>query len=235
MKSRLFVFASFFFGLLVCGRVTAQVSSGQETEQVKKPSRELLLMELDRRRPDEASPFFADRANEELLEKGKLRSRWEEQGVAVYPNTTSYDSVDRVFGKFFRKVKKSVSFKAKEPPASVAIKVMPGASFSLQDRREISATMIVTNQSKQLTQLVFPTEQRFDFVIKDASGSVLERWSDDRVFEKEEGVLMINPGENVQFSGTLSTREMQPGQAYTLEATVAGNSRFAGYFTLNPR
>ncbi len=235
MKLERFLVVGFLFCFFPCVPGGAQEYAGEEEGKEKRPSKELLLLELDKRRPDEASPFFADREVSAQFEHGKLRSRLQEEGVAIYPNTASYDSADRVLGKFFRGIKKCLSFKGKQAEEQVEIKVVPGASFSLDDRREITATMIVTNRGKKLTQLVFPTEQRFDFAVKDSAGTVLERWSDDRNFEKEQGILMVNPGETVQFSGTLSTREMQPGQTYTLEGTVAGNSRFTGYFTLKPR
>ncbi len=195
----------------------------------------LLLAELDRRRPDEVSPFFAVKEADEYLSSPEARRRADQEGVAIYPNTASYDSADRIFGGFFRSLARSVRFGPEKSASMLTIQVKPEPDFLLAERREISATLTITNHSRKLLRLFFPTTQRFDFVIFDESGREVERWSNDRAFETKEGVVMINPNEKVEYSAFLPTRELQAGQTYTLQAQIAGNEEFSTTILLKPR
>jgi hypothetical protein len=159
----------------------------------------------------------------------------EQRTVAVYPNTASYDSVDAIFGNFARGLVRSLPFRRESAGQMTALEVVPGTTFVLADRREISATLTVKNQSNKLIALDFDTDQRFDFVIKDASGRELERWSNDRNFAQQQGVVMVNPQERITYTATLSTRDMEAGQTYFLEGSIAGNPDFVHVVELQPR
>jgi hypothetical protein len=226
----------FSFCLLLLGSfITSEVLAQTPTPSPTPLADALLLAELDRRRPDEVSPFFAVKEAESYLSSPEARRRAEQEGVAIYPNTASYDSADRIFGGFFRSLTRSVRFGPEKPASMLNLAVKPEPDFLLADRREISATLTITNHGRKLLRLFFPTTQRFDFVIRDSSGREVERWSNDRPFETKDGIVMINPNEKVEYSAFLPTRELQAGETYTLQAEIAGNAEFATSILLKPR
>jgi hypothetical protein len=114
-----------------------------------------------------------------------------------------------------------------------ALKVDP-ATFSLDDRREVTVTFIVENHTNKLVKLDFPTSQRIEILVRDSSGKVIEKWSDDRAFQDVSGVVMINPGEHIQYEEKIATRDMQPGQTYVVEASMANNPEFTKTATVKP-
>lgn len=235
MKSVLPVFLLLF--ALTTGSSPAQTESVDPAApgSINKPaSRELLLSELDRRRPDDTSPFFADRETAEFLNSPAGRRFLEKKDVPTYPNTASYDSVGTVFGGFFKGIFRSIRFGADKPAEMISLSVTPGESFALVDRREITATISIHNPGKKLVAIYFPTSQRFDAIIRDNTGAVVENWATDRAFTPEEAVVMVNPGERLEYSATLSTRELKAGQSYTLEVSLHDNAEYQSSTTLSP-
>ena len=69
-------------------------------------------------------------------------------------------------------------------------------------------------------ELNFPSEQRIEILLRDAAGNVVTRWSDNRAFADQAGTLLINPGEHVEYSETIATRELVPGKVFTVEVMV---------------
>jgi hypothetical protein len=69
-------------------------------------------------------------------------------------------------------------------------------------------------------QLIFPTEQRIEILLHDSTGRVVTRWSDNRAFEEQPSTLLINPGEHVEYSETIATRELSPGKVFAVEVVV---------------
>ena len=86
----------------------------------------------------------------------------------------------------------------------------------LSETRYIEAHITLENISKRYVQLEFPTSQRMDFLITNEQGLLVSRWSDDHPFEPTVGHVGINPGERVEYSGSLSTRDLKPGRSYTV-------------------
>jgi hypothetical protein len=93
----------------------------------------------------------------------------------------------------------------------------------------------VRNNSKELTRLEFPTTQHIEILARNASGSVVERWSDDRGFQSEEGIVVINPRERIEYQEKISTRELRAGQTYTVEATLKSQPDYPASQSVNPR
>jgi hypothetical protein len=87
----------------------------------------------------------------------------------------------------------------------------------LPEQRRITVTLRIANQGKRMAQLEFSTTQRIEAVIKNQSGKIVERWSEDQRFEKEPGVVTINPGERVEYTAVVSTRELVANEAATIE------------------
>jgi hypothetical protein len=107
-------------------------------------------------------------------------------------------------------------------------------SPKLGEQRQVSVTLRLTNKGKRLAQLEFPTSQRVEGLIRDKVGNVIERWSEDQRFERESGVVSINPGERVEYTIALATREMSAGDVYTVEAFIFGYEGLHGSATVMP-
>jgi hypothetical protein len=105
----------------------------------------------------------------------------------------------------------------------------------LKDQRELAVTYTVRNNAKEMTRLEFPSGQRIEILARTQTGSVVERWSDDRSFEKEEGIVVINPRERIEYQEKISTRELRSGQAYTVEAALKTQPDYAISQPVNPR
>ena len=86
------------------------------------------------------------------------------------------------------------------------------------ETRVIEVTVGVVNKGKDPVQLDFPDSRRIEVLVKDESGRVLSKWSDDQRLEKEPGFVLINPGERVEYNARVSTREMTAGKPHTVEA-----------------
>lgn len=224
----------FWFGSLQAREESPEATANEETPAVQ-PSQALLLAELDKRRPDENSPFFTLRERAEFFntEEGQIIA--DQNRVAVYPNTAGNTTVSHAVGEFVSGLTRSFRFWPEKPSRMTSLTVVPGALFSLEDRREIAATLSVTNHGNRLLALEFPTTQRFDFVIVDDAGAEIARWSEDRNFNEEQGVIMVNPQERVDYTANLPTRDMEAGRNYTLTATIANHPEFSHSMTLEPR
>ena len=90
----------------------------------------------------------------------------------------------------------------------------------LSEVRQLPVRVTLTNRGTQAVELNFPSEQRIEILLHDSSRNVVTRWSDNRAFGEEPGTLLINPGEHVEYSETIATRELTPGKVFTVEVTV---------------
>ncbi len=89
-----------------------------------------------------------------------------------------------------------------------------------------SITMIlrVASQTSEDVRLQFASSQRFDFTIRDASGTAVWRWSEGQAFLQVVGVETLGPGRSsityqAEYGGNLT-----PGR-YSLEGTVVARNR----------
>ncbi len=97
---------------------------------------------------------------------------------------------------------------------------LPSEPLKLSEVRQLPVHVILTNRGERAVELVFPTEQRIEILLHDSSGRVVTRWSDNRAFAEQVGTLLINPGEHVEYSETIATRELVPGKVFAVEVTV---------------
>jgi hypothetical protein len=88
----------------------------------------------------------------------------------------------------------------------------------LPDTRVIEVTVAVVNKGRQAVELEFPSSQRIEVLVKSEARKVLQRWSDDQRLDKEQGFILINPGERIEYGARVSTRDMVAGQSYQIEA-----------------
>ena len=93
----------------------------------------------------------------------------------------------------------------------------------LGEARQMDVTVILRNTSKKPVHLNFPSGQTIEILLKEPNtGKILTKWSADRVFNSESRYLLINAEERLEFNEALSTRDMQPGKPYTVEAYFLG-------------
>jgi len=87
----------------------------------------------------------------------------------------------------------------------------------VSENKVMKVTLTLTNRSKKLVQLDFPTSQRVEVLLKTKDGKTIETWSQDQAFTNEPTLVTINPNERLEYSVDVSTRDMVAGQDYTVE------------------
>jgi hypothetical protein len=65
-------------------------------------------------------------------------------------------------------------------------------------------------------QLEFPTTQRIEVLVRNRNGKLVEQWSEDQAFTNEPTLVTINPGERLEYSANIATRDMVGGESYTI-------------------
>ena len=88
----------------------------------------------------------------------------------------------------------------------------------LGETRAVRVALAVVNKGKTAVQLHFPTTQRIEVLLKTEDGKLSSKWSDDQKVDEEQGFLVINPEERLEYSANVSTREMTAGKNYVIEA-----------------
>jgi hypothetical protein len=176
---------------------------------------------------DEGSPFFAERQSAKLA--------LPEDTVAVFPKSKdSPDSVTTIFTKFFTDMFASLKFGRLRAEKTTQNLAVDPSEFSLSERRELDTTYTVRNNTKKMIRLDFNTTQRIDILTSDASGKAIEKWSEDRAFQLQEGIVIINPKERIEYSEKVATREMKPSETYTIKADVVGYPDYTATTTVTP-
>jgi hypothetical protein len=97
---------------------------------------------------------------------------------------------------------------------------LPLEPVKLSEVRQLPVRVLLTNRGDHAVELNFPSEQRFEILLHDAAGQVVTRWSDNRAFADTVGTILINPGEHIEYSETIATRELVPGKVFTVEVTL---------------
>ena len=97
---------------------------------------------------------------------------------------------------------------------------LPSEPVKLSEVRQLPVHVRLTNRGERAVELKFPTEQRIEILLHDATGHVVTRWSENRAFAEQVGTLLINPNEYVEYAETIATRELTPGKVFTVEVNV---------------
>jgi len=139
-----------------------------------------------------------------------------------------------MFTRFFTDMFASVKFGTLQmEPSTEKLTIVP-RDFSLQDRRDLETTYTVRNNTGKMVRLAFPTTQRIEIITRDASGTEIDKWSDDRAFKPQDGIVIINPKERIEYNETVPTRDMKAGQSYSIQADVAGYPDYTTTQTVTP-
>ena len=97
---------------------------------------------------------------------------------------------------------------------------LPPEPVKLSEVRQLPVHVTLTNRGDRAAELSFPSEQRIEILLRDSTGRIVTRWSENRAFAEQVGTLLINPGEHVEYSETIATRELVPGKVFTVEVTM---------------
>jgi len=89
--------------------------------------------------------------------------------------------------------------------------------LKITETRQLKVSLQLLNRSRKLIQLEFPTTQRIEVLVRNATGKMVEQWSEDQSFASEATIVAINPGERLEYTVPISTRDMTAGQSYTIE------------------
>lgn len=87
----------------------------------------------------------------------------------------------------------------------------------LSQGREIRVTLVLTNKTDKLVQLTFPTTQRIEVLLRNEAGKIVTQWSEEQSFNNDAGYVTIDPGEHVQYSVSISGRDLVAGKTFTIE------------------
>jgi hypothetical protein len=142
-------------------------------------------------------------------------------------------AVSGVFGAV-SKVSKALGFpdaKKKNAGARVKLQVTPSV-VHLDKNRTIEVLVKVTNPGKRAVLLEFNSSQRADAVVRDDSGNIVSRATEDQQFIEEVSVVSVNPGERVEYPLVLPTRELKAGRRYRLEAAIVNQENLRATETL---
>ena len=183
--------------------------------------------------PDESSPLFV--SGGAALEESLLLEQRNSPATGYPRVKKNPDSALAQVRGFFTGLAPQFNLIAPGESVDTASLVVSPQDPVLKDQRELAVTYTVRNNAKEMTRLEFPSGQRIEILARTQTGSVVERWSDDRSFEKEEGIVVINPRERIEYQEKISTRELRSGQAYTVEAALKTQPDYAISQPVNPR
>jgi len=123
---------------------------------------------------------------------------------------------------------------AAESALSGALRAEP-SDFAIAGHREVKFVYALTNSSRRVLHLDFPTAQHVEFALRGPSGERLFLWSEDRSFAASPSSVIVNPGERLEFEAGIPTRDMVAGRTHSVEAVLPGYPATAAAVTFAPR
>ncbi|MEO7167567.1 MAG: BsuPI-related putative proteinase inhibitor [Spartobacteria bacterium] len=97
---------------------------------------------------------------------------------------------------------------------------LPGEPIKLSEVRQLPVRITLTNRGERAVELSFSSEQRIEILLRDATGTIVNRWSDNRAFADKPGTILINPNEHLEYAETIATRDLNPGKVFTVEVML---------------
>jgi hypothetical protein len=183
--------------------------------------------------PDESTPFFVSSRDFAAEERAIQAATAPASQYPIAPKPG--DSALAQMRNFFTGMFASVNLRGSADTREEAVLALDSDAPSLSDTREVGLTYTVRNTSRRMTRLEFPSGQHAEFLARNAAGTVIERWSDDRTFGTGESIVILNPNERIEYREKISTREMKPGSAYEVEAKLNTSPDFRLTAPLVPR
>jgi hypothetical protein len=96
------------------------------------------------------------------------------------------------------------------------LQIMP-QTVKLSEIRQLGVKATLANLSKRPVTLDFPNNQRIEIYLMDSGGDVLAKWSDNHAITEKPVTIIINPQERIEYSETISTRELTPNKVFIAE------------------
>lgn len=183
--------------------------------------------------PDESTPFFVSGQDFASDEQKILRATSPSSQYPLVkkgPQTLSGQVMD-----FFTGVMAVANLNNPAVPREEATLTINPESPVLAENREVDVNYSIRNNSRRMARLDFPNSQRIEILTKNSAGAVIDRWSDDRSFQPQEGIVVINPNERIEYREKISTRDMKQGQTYEVEAMLKTDPDFRLQKPLTPR
>ncbi len=225
--------SGFSVGLTILWAATSAFAqqASPKVAATPKPTAQEAIAAFSVKQPDEGSPFFSDRelakSERAANARGELFNATGPNQMAVYPKVRdSQNNAGAIFTGFFTNMFSSVKLGKLGGQETINRLQVEPTEFSLGDRREVEVTYSVSNNTKKIMRLDYPTAQRVEILTTGPNGEQIDRWSDDRAFEPQEGIVIINPGERIEYSEKIPTRDMKPGEVYTISGEVSANPGF---------
>lgn len=88
----------------------------------------------------------------------------------------------------------------------------------LGEVRQLEIKIALTNGGKQAVELAFPTEQRLEIYLRNTAEKILTKWSENHAFAETAALVLINPGERLEYTENIATRELTAGKVFVAEA-----------------
>ncbi len=176
----------------------------------------------------EESPFLIER--EDAKQAAAAAAASNTSVNRLYPPR---HSISKQIANFCKHLVGAVESSMSKTPA-LRVTVEP-ALFSVAEDPELSVTLKITNDKKEMVMLHFPTNQRLEIVVKDDHEKILSRWSDDRSFDATEDTVAINPQESIFYTEKIPTSGMENGKSYTLDISLAHQPEYKISETVTPQ
>ena len=87
----------------------------------------------------------------------------------------------------------------------------------LSEVRQLDVRAILTNHGKKGIELDFGTDQRIEIYLMGSTDTVLTRWSENHAINSQPGIVLINPGEHIEYNEKIATRELARDKVYLAE------------------
>ncbi len=95
--------------------------------------------------------------------------------------------------------------------------VLSPVPVKLSEVRQLGVKATLTNRSKRPITLDFPDEQRIEIFLRNSTGTVLTKWSDNHAFAETPGTVVINSQEHIEYNETIATRDLAPNKVFIAE------------------
>jgi hypothetical protein len=89
--------------------------------------------------------------------------------------------------------------------------------LKLSETRQMEVKVTLTNRGKHAVELNFPTDQRVEIYLRNATENILTKWSDNHAVTEKTETILINPDEHVEYVQTIATRELSPDKVFIVE------------------
>ena len=196
----------------------------QSTQEISKSD----VQDISLTGPQADSPFFIERqeAQAALVNAGR-------EGYGMYVPKPPRPPVTQQVKQFFKGMFASVKLHTGGNTLPLLLTVDP-SQFSIANHPDLTISLKISNSKRREIELLYPNDQRLEILTKDSTGMVINRWSQDRIFDPNEGFVEINPAEFIVYSEKIPTGTMKADETYTIEASLAGQDGYTTSTTVTP-